>query len=174
MISKLEPFAKKKGYEIYGSVPTVFEKYPDLQSALNRSYTLEFTDKTETKSLKQWLKLVNRIPSANDMITVTDDAGNRKKVGALSKIVYTTILSGKNIDDFVPEEEDRKKAVDGFITYLATEKLGDEILKVADSPMGPVENHEGIVVRDSKISSIPFKITGKFIRGGLESSFQTK
>lgn len=174
LISKLEPFAKKKGYEIYGSVPTVFDKYPDLQSALNKSYTLEFTDKTETKSLKQWLKLVNRIPSANDMITVTDDAGNRKKVGALSKVVYTTILSGKNIDDFVPEEEDRKKAVDGFIAYLATEKLGDEILKVADSPMGPVENHEGIVVRDSKISSIPFKITGKFIRGGLESSFQTK
>lgn len=174
LIKKLEPFAKKKGYEIYGSVPTVFTQYPDLTSALNRSYTLEFTDKTITKSLKQWLKTVDKIPKADDMVTIQDDAGNRKKVGALSKLVYTTILGGTNIDDFVPEEEDRKKAIDGFIAYLATEKLGDEILKVADSPMGPVENHEGIVIRDSKISSIPFKITGKFIRGGLESSFQTK
>ena len=50
-------------------------------------------------------------------------------------------------------------------------KLGDEILKVLDSPMGSVENHEGIVIRDEKISKIPFKITGKFILGGLISDF---
>jgi len=115
---------------------------------------------------------VKQIPSPTEMITIEDDAGTKKKTGALSKVVYTTLLGGSNVDDFVPEAQDRKKAIDGFVTYLAVEKLGDEILKVADSPMGPVEDHEGIVVRDDKIASIPFKITGKFIRGGLESSFQ--
>jgi len=172
LIKKLEPVANKKGYEIYGSIPTKFTKKPNFSSALNQKYTIEFTEKKETKSLKNWLDEVKQIPSPTDMITIEDDAGTKKKVGALSKVIYTTLLGGSNIDDFVPETQDRKKAIDGFVTYLATEKLGDEILKVADSPMGPVEDHEGIVVRDDKIASIPFKITGKFIRGGLESSFQ--
>ena len=37
--------------------------------------------------------------------------------------------------------------------------------------MGSVENHEGVVIRDEKISNIPFKITGKFILGGMASDF---
>jgi hypothetical protein len=172
LIKKLEPVAKKKGYEIYGSIPTKFTKKPNFSSALNQRYTLEFTEGKQTKTLKAWLDEIKQIPSSTDMITIEDDAGTKKKAGALTKVVYVTLLGGSNVDDFIPEAQDRKKAIDGFVTYLAVEKLGDEILKVADSPMGPVEDHEGIVVRDDKIASIPFKITGKFIRGGLESSFQ--
>ena len=77
------------------------------------------------------------------------------------------ICESTNIDN----EEDKEKAIDGFITYLATEKLGDEVLKVLDSPMGSVENHEGVVIRDENIASVPFKITGKFILGGMATSF---
>lgn len=172
LLKKLEPIAEKRGYEVYGSVPTNLTKKPNLSSALNQKYTVEFTDKQESKSLKQWLDEIKNIPSPTEMITVEDDSGTRKKVGALTKAVYTTILGGTNVDDYIPEDSDRKKAIDGFVTYLATEKLGDEILKVTDSPMGPVEDHEGIVIRDEDISPIPFKITGKFIRGGLESSFR--
>ena len=172
LIKKMKPVAEKRGYEVYGSVPTDLTKKPNLSSALNQKYTVEFTDQQEIKSLKQWLDEIKDIPSATDMITVEDDAGTRKKVGALTKAVYTTILGGTNVDDYIPEDSDRKKAIDGFVTYLATEKLGDEILKVTDSPMGPVEDHEGIVIRDENIAPMPFKITGKFIRGGLESSFR--
>ena len=96
---------------------------------------------------------------------------NRKKVGAVSKQVYLAILNGENVDGLFENKEDRKKAIDGFVTYLATEKLGDEVLKVLDSPMGSVENHEGVVIRDEKIASVPFKITGKFILGGMASDF---
>ena len=74
-------------------------------------------------------------------------------------------------DDLFEKEDDQKKAIDGFTTYLATEKLGDEVLKVLDSPMGSVENHEGVVIRDENIADVPFKITGKFILGGLVSDF---
>ena len=38
--------------------------------------------------------------------------------------------------------------------------------------MGSVENHEGVVIRDEKIASVPFKITGKFILGGLATGFR--
>ena len=68
-------------------------------------------------------------------------------------------------------EEDKQKAIEGFTTYLATEKLGDEVLKVLDSPMGSADNHEGVVIRDEKIAKVPFKITGKFILGGMTSDF---
>jgi len=96
--------------------------------------------------------------------------GTKKKVGAVSKQVYINILQGENIDDLF-EEEDKQKAIEGFTTYLATEKLGDEVLKVLGSPMGSVENHEGVVIRDEKIANVPFKITGKFILGGMVSDF---
>ena len=97
--------------------------------------------------------------------------GIKKKVGAVSKQVYINILQGKNIDDLF-EEEDKQKAIEGFTTYLATEKLGDEVLKVLDSPMGSADNHEGVVIRDENIANIPFKITGKFILGGLQTGFR--
>ena len=64
-----------------------------------------------------------------------------------------------------------QKAIEGFTTYLATEKLGDEVLKVLDSPMGTVDTHEGVVIRDENIANVPFKITGKFILGGIASDF---
>jgi hypothetical protein len=72
------------------------------------------------------------------------------------------------------DEQEVQKAIQGATTYLATEKLGDAILDVLDSPMGSVNDHEGVVIRDDKISSRPFKITGKFITGGVSSDFQKK
>ena len=71
-------------------------------------------------------------------------------------------------------EQDIQKAIQGATTYLATEKLGDEILDVLDSPMGSVNDHEGVVIRDPKVSPKPYKITGKFITGGVSSDFQKK
>ena len=97
---------------------------------------------------------------------------NGKKVGAVSKQVYVNLLQGNNIDELFESEEDKQKAIEGFTTYLATEKLGDEVLKVLDSPMGSADNHEGVVIRDKKIANVPFKITGKFILGGLQTGFR--
>ena len=80
---------------------------------------------------------------------------------------------GANLEA-IKREQDKQKALQGAITYLATEKLGDAILDVLDSPMGSVNDHEGVVIRDDKISPRPFKITGKFITGGVSSDFQKK
>lgn len=51
-------------------------------------------------------------------------------------------------------------------------KLGDAILDKLSSPLGPVKDHEGIVIRDERIYKEPFKLTGSFILGGLASSFR--
>jgi hypothetical protein len=72
----------------------------------------------------------------------------------------------------VADPSDIDKVINGYIIYLATMELGNAVLEALSSPLGPVREHEGIVIRDAKIYSKPFKITGKFIVKGLESSFQ--
>ena len=176
LLNNLAPIAKKRGFEVYGSVPTEMKKKPNFSSALSKNYTINAGEKSETKSLKQWLDSLDNIPE-KDFIFMNvgykpdSSTVNRKKVGAVSKQVYLAILNGENVDGLFENEEDRKKAIQGFVTYLATEKLGDEVLKVLDSPMGSVENHEGVVFRDESIANVPFKITGKFILGGMASDF---
>ena len=172
-LKALEPFAKKKGFEIYGSVPTTFTKDPDFKKALGQQYKIEFAEGAKTKSLAQWLNDVTDIP-ADDRIKMNLETGGTKDVGALSKQVYFAVFGGETIDDLFDNEQDIQKAIQGATTYLATEKLGDEILDVLDSPMGSVNDHEGVVIRDPKIHSKPFKITGKFITGGVSSDFQKK
>ena len=86
-----------------------------------------------------------------------------------NKVELSTLTKKPFID--LVHEKDREKAIQGFVTYLATEKLGDEVLKVLDSPMGSADKHEGVVIRDESIAKVPFKITGKFILGGMASDF---
>ena len=103
-----------------------------------------------------------------------EETDSIKDVGALSKQVYFAVFGGENVDSLFSDEQEVNKAIQGATTYLATEKLGDAILDVRDSPMGSVNDHEGVVIRDPKIHNKPFKITGKFITGGVSSDFQKK
>ncbi len=169
LLNNLKPTAKKNDFEVYGSVPTEMKKKPNFNAALSKQYTIEAGENTVNKSLSDLLNELNNIPE-KDFIFMNVN-GTKKKVGAVSKQVYLAILQKENIEDLFDDENDKQKAIEGFTTYLATEKLGDEILKVLDSPMGSVENHEGEVIRDKNIATQPYKITGKFILGGMVSDF---
>ena len=166
LLDSLKPIAKKRGFEVYGSVPTTMTKKPNFSSALSKNYTIKTNEEDKRQSLNNWLSELNNIPK-EDFIFM-----DGIKRGAVSKLVYTTLLKGGNIDELFENEEDKQKAIEGWTTYLATEKLGDEVLKVLDSPMGTADNHEGVVIRDKNIANIPFKITGKFILGGLQTGFR--
>ena len=169
MLDNLKPVAEKNDFEVYGSVPTEMKKKPNFSAALSKTYTIKSNEGDKTQSLDAWLNELNDIPEKDFIFIYVNDV--KKKVGAVSKQVYVTLLNGDNIDELYESEKDKQKAIEGFVTYLATEKLGDEILKVLDSPMGSVENHEGVVIRDKNITTEPFKITGKFILGGMYSDF---
>jgi uncharacterized membrane protein (UPF0127 family) len=167
MLDNLKPIAKKNDFEVYGSVPTEMTKSPNFNNALSKTYKVKFNDEDKSQTLDNWLNELTTIPE-EDFIFI-DVNGTKKKVGAVSKQVYQAILNGGNVDELFGD--DKEKAIAGFTTYLATEKLGDEVLKVLNSPMGTVDNHEGVVIRDEKIANVPFKITGKFILGGMVSDF---
>jgi hypothetical protein len=166
LLNNLAPVANENGYEVLGSIPATLDGAPDLQSELNTKYTVVYTaaDK-ETKTLSQWLAKA-KVPTSS--IKTIDG----KTIAALSKEVLIKISDGIPLDEFIENPKNNQDAVDGYIIYLATMKLGDAILDKLSSPLGPVSEHEGIVIRDKTIYSKPFKITGKFILGGLASTFR--
>ena len=166
LLNNLAEAANKFNYNVLGSIPTTLTSKPNLSTELNRKYTVTFNSSTkETKTLKQWLDDA-KVPDAN--IKTVDG----KTISALSKEVLIKISEGIPLEEFIANPKDYKDAVDGFVIYLATMKLGDAILDKLSSPLGPVKDHEGIVIRDERIYKEPFKLTGSFILGGLASSFR--
>ena len=166
LLNNLAPVANKNGYEVLGSIPTTLKGTPDLAGELNKKYTVSRTAaEKETKTLSQWLAKA-KVPD------VTIKTVDGKTISALSKEVLIKITDGIPLSEFVANPKDFQAAIDGYIIYLATMKLGDAVLEKLDSPLGPVSDHEGIVIRDKSIYSKPFKLTGKFILGGLASSFK--
>ena len=166
-IDKLAVFAQKQGYEVVGSVPTEMKSEPNFTKVLSEKITINYGNgKEETKPMSQWLSMI-KVPE-NETIKLADG----KSVNALSKAVLNAVLAGTPLNEFVADEKDIPLAIDGAITYLATAKLGDEVLKNLESKLGPVSDHEGVVIRDERIYAKPFKLTGQFIITGQTSQFQ--
>ena len=166
LLTALSPTANANGYEVLGSVPTTLDANPDFQGELNKRYTVTVNGKKQTKTLSQWLATAK-----NEKATMVKLADG-KTVGAQSKQILMALSNGQDVAELVADPADIDKVINGYIMYLATMELGNAVLEALSSPLGPVREHEGIVIRDPKIYSKPFKITGKFIVKGLESSFQ--
>lgn len=166
LLNNLAASAGNYGYEVLGSIPTVLDGTPNLTAELNKKYTITFNvDTKEEKSLSQWLATA-KVPTEN--IKTIDG----KSIAALSKEVLIKISDGIPLSEYIADTKDYQAAADGFVIYMATMKLGDSILEKLNSPLGPVAEHEGIVIRDTAISDKPFKITGSFIIKGMQSSFR--
>jgi len=167
LIKKMEPVAKKYGFEVVSSIPAKMEKTPNFNSVLSKSYSIVLAKgKKETKSLRDWLN------QANNPKGLKLKLKDGKTVDALSKQVFLEVKKGTPVTEFVENPKDSKVAIDSFSIYEATMELGDALLKSMTSPLGPVDKQEGIVVRDKALSNEPFKITGSFIVRGLETSFR--
>ncbi len=166
LLNKLAPTAAEYGYEVLGSVPTTLDQQPDFNSVLNKKYTIIVNGEKQTKSLSGWLN------AAKNPIGINIKTKAGKTIAALSKEVLVQLSKGTDVADFISDPKDYQTAIDGYVFYLATMELGQAVLDSLNSPLGPVKEHEGIVIRDAKIYNKPFKITGRFIVQGLESQFK--
>jgi hypothetical protein len=166
-IKKIAPVFKQHNFEVFGPTVTNILKEPKFESILSKPLGIAFTQAdTETRTLSNWLKTAKN--PAN--VFVKNIQG--KKIPAMSKSNYLYVLGGNPIDKLVGKDKIAQKAiVDGAIFYHATRMLGNELLASLGSDAGNLSNHEGIVIRDTKISSVPIKITGEFIVRGMESKF---
>lgn len=167
LVNNLNPTAKKYKFEVYNVIPAKSKGSTNFGSELSKSYTVVTSGKEkQTNTLQKWLSTAKN--TKGEKLKLKDG----KSVDALSKQVYLWIDSGKPVEDLVANPNDIKLAIDSYIIYLATIKLGDVILHSLSSPLGDVNEQEGIVVRDPKVYDKPYKITGSFIVRGMSSAFQ--
>ncbi len=168
LIEKLNKYSKKYNFIVYGSVPAKLTKTPNFDKVLNDKFKVIIKNEVIEKPLRDFLDDARN--TFDEKITLQDG----KRIAALSKFVYQQILNDVPVDVFVKDEDEYQDAIDGAVLYHATRLLGDELLKSMTSDMGDVKYHEGIVIRDPKISSEPVKVTGEFILGGQESKFRNE
>ena len=170
LIEKVDPIAKKKGFDVSHEFVVKVDKKIDFNDVLNSKFTVNYdTRNIVTKPLKEWLsKAVN--PRA-DKITLASG----KKINAMSLENYKNFSIGVPMHQYIGNNtKDIEKAISGAALYHATIMLGQKIKDVTTSELGNVGTQEGIVVRDPGISPNPVKITGNFILGKEAGKFAKK
>jgi len=164
LIDKLNTVSSNFGFKVVGSIGVENVNKPNFDVELNKHYTVCYNKNNKvTKTLRDWLYGVTYVPH-----NVKINLKNGRKVDALSKEVFVSILEGINLHEYM--QDDCTDAVNGFVCYLATMKLGEAFLQSYTSELGNVSEQEGLVVRN--MFNEPFKITGSFILRGMNSCFQ--
>jgi len=167
-IKKIKPVFAQHEFEVFGPTATEISKDPDYIKVLNTPFGIAYTEAdTETRTLGNWLKTAKNPKQA----VVRNTQG--KKILAMSKANYQYVLGGNTLDKLVGADKAATKLVaDGAIFYQATRLLGNALLHSLSSEAGELTNHEGIVIRDNRIASVPVKVTGEFILKGIASPFK--
>jgi len=168
LVAKLKPIFMQHDFEVFGPTRATGEDAADYNSVLSGTLGIVYNgNDMQTKSLRGWLE-----SAKNPSKVFVRDVSN-KKIPAMSKSNYLYVLAGKPIAGLVGDNLEYQKAVaDGAIFYHATRMLGNMFLKTLGSEAGELAKHEGIVIRDARVASVPVKITGEFIVKGMSSQFQ--
>jgi hypothetical protein len=167
-VKKIKPVFAQHEFEVFGPTVTEIAKEPDYTKVLNTPFGVAYTETdTETRTLGNWLKIAKNPKQA----VIKNLQG--KKIPAMSKANYQYVLGGNPINKLVGEDKAAAKLVaDGTIFYQATRLLGNALLNSLSSEAGNLTEHEGLVIRDSRVASVPVKVTGEFILKGLTSPFK--
>ena len=116
LVEKLRPFAEKRGFQVYSSIPT--EKSADIDYAgiLSEPFTVRISDdRVITKSLGEWLS------EATNPRYKTVQLKDGKRTHALHKQLYLDIVNGTTpIVDLI-EDADAEAAIYGAVLMHATE-----------------------------------------------------
>jgi hypothetical protein len=169
LIEKVNKIAKSFDFNVVGEIAAALTRNISFDPELNSEFAVKYNaEHVEVKTLRTWLQ------KAKNPKGTTIALSDGKRVDALSKQIYLAILEGQELDSLIKDgnKADIKNAIDGAVIYHATRIMGQKLLSSMKSPLGDIETQEGIVIRDPKISSVPFKITGEFIVRGLQSKFK--
>lgn len=171
LIEKVKPVAQKNGFNIVGEFPVEVSADIDITPALNSTFTVNYDGQHQaTKTLQAWLQ------SAKNPRNTRIVLANGKNIGAMSLENYKNVVSRNPISNMLkdPDKKNIQNSIDGAVFYHAAIVIGEQIKQQAKSELGALTTQEGIVIRDSKISSKPFKITGNFILGKEQGLIRQK
>lgn len=168
LAEQLKQHVSPYGFTVYSHIPVKFMRTPDLNGVLNQLFTINIDLKQkETHTLKDWLNKIKMPKNGSFML-------NGVKTQYIAKKLYIFVKEGNPLIHLSKDINTQNGIKNGVITLHLTRVLGDEILKCLTSPIGDVSGHEGVVIQDPSIASIPVKITGNFIITGMQSKFQQK
>jgi hypothetical protein len=169
LIEKVNKIARSFDFNVVGEIAAALPRNISFEPELNSEFAVKYnSEHAEVKTLRTWLQ------KAKNPKGITVTLTNGKRVDALSKQIYLAVLEGQELESLIKngDSKDIKNAIDGAVIYHATRLLGQKLLSSMKSPLGDIETQEGIVIRDPKISTAPFKITGEFIVRGMQSKFK--
>ena len=162
LIEKIQPIAKKAGFSVVNEFVVKVPKVINFMPSLNAEFAVKYDEQHGVvKTLGAWLNEVKNPRAAKIVLS------SGKTIGAMSLENYKNVTGGVPLNTVVKngDKQGIKLAIAGAIFYHATIILGQLIKSQAASDLGSLDTQEGIVVRDPKLSSNPFKITGNFITG---------
>lgn len=167
MVNKLKPIFNQHGFEVFGPTVVNLTQQVNFDSILNQPLKVVYSaNNIITQPLNVWLRKAVNPRGAK----FTDNNG--KIISAMNKNNYLHVINGNPVDLITLDKKNQKLVVDGAVLYHATRLLGNAILQALNSSAGELTKHEGIVLRDPAISSVPVKITGEFIVTGMGSPFK--
>tara|TARA_X000001388_G_scaffold77320_1_gene77589 strand:+ start:3380 stop:5689 length:2310 start_codon:yes stop_codon:yes gene_type:complete len=189
---KVQTFANQQDFKVFTRIPASVKTNPNLQNALNEEFSIVYSrqmrDPEEpgemgigegsTKPLKAWLAGVDENP-IKKIVNISEEMREKypqmgKKQSPYAKNIYLEVLRGTPINKIAATDDDIEPLVDGVVIMHATRILGNAVLDALESDdFGPAREQEGVVINDNTIcAGTPFKLTGDFIVGGLETSFR--
>jgi hypothetical protein len=181
LINKLNKVASEYNFKVYGPIPTSKrEVVIDYKTTLSIPFSVNVSDEYSDsysdlthlngRPLIEWLDSITEKPGyypSYAPIKTTEG----KVINPYHKKTYLKIMGKQDpVDSFIVGE-DVRSIVNGAVMIHATRLLGNDFLKGLTSEIGDLVNddggHEGVVIRDTRFSQHPFKITGEFIVSGM-------
>lgn len=166
LIQKLDSSSQSQGFKVVSQIPAKNITSIDFEKVLNQQIPINWGSHRETLKLHKWLKQASN-PRNTQIIDV-----NGIRTPAMNRKFYLALMNGEAVNTLV-NDIDANDVVSGAIMYHATRVLGRAILKSLDSDIGNASSHEGIVIRDDRLSPSPVKITGDFIVNGMKGKFSS-
>lgn len=166
LIAKVDPIAKKKGFDVSHEFLVKLGKV-DLNKPLNEPFSVSYDSKNIiTKPLREWLGYVKN-PRADKI-----KLASGKSISAMSLENYKNVSGSVPMNIYIGANKQAiEKAIAGAVLYHATIVIGQAIKEASSSDLGSLNTQEGLVIRDTSVSSNPVKITGNFILGKESGKF---
>ena len=181
LIKKLNQVGPSMGFKFYGPIPTSPRKDSliDYRPALNTVIDFnasEYLDEVpelslfKGKTIEQCLLTIGKKPGTypNYPLYLMNDGKSRNPY---HKETYLNILKRDIPLEEIAPPETILNFVKGSIFMHSTRLLGNAVLSYLTSEIGDMigddGGHEGVVLRDAKISPHPIKVTGDFIETGM-------
>ena len=177
LISKLGKHAEKFGMKVLGPIPVEKNIECSIEKALDKKLRIatecstDYLNNVNGKTLRQWLQSIQQLPAYYSIKnkrynTMIETVAGKKINPYHKKTYYQVVEEGLAIDSFVIRENIDDLAA-GIAILQSTRVVGQAILDSLTSRVGPVSNHEGVVIRDTTFSNTAFKITGEYIVKGM-------